>query len=753
MRFRKMTALLLALLLLLAAATPVLASEDETTKESISKADASQERFNIVFVTDNSGSLVNGNKSDPDNYRHDAISMFLDLLPDSGNNVAAIVFSGTDSETDNSDANMESECLVLNTELEPINSREDKDALMEKITAKKPSGHTDIGTALLAAAKKLDGMTEKNGLRSIIVLFTDGFTQTADKIANDEKSESKRKDPSELPVYSKSIANREKAEQIIVENGITLCGVYLSGKEGKPEDNEILNLVRRANQCDEGLSLGSLEELYIPVSNAESLTMAYKSFFSLITGTRATEFTGEYSFEVPGMGVEEININLIALGSTKKENQKIMDQTTLSIIRGDQTEIVGKELAQLLSEGSSYAVYKLQDCEPGIWKLRVNTPDLNKIESSLLISTSVSASMSVKKDTDAFLINRPVSVAAQLFSNGEALPNREAYRQYECVLEIRKADEGDRVWKTIPMEYQPDTNSYACRIMMDSFGDFHSRVVFRCGSAIQIAANSEAWSVRNENPQAPEVEPVSLVLSLTSPGTGEINLRDLVTDREDGKNVDIAVNGAGYDPDAWSYDDVSGVLYFDGVVGGSGVIYVVYTDTHGGTTTTELRVGYTDRSKEELQMLLVLLVAVLAVIFVVAFAARIIKRHCTHLQGSIKADVFLGEKRITLILQAQDCLYSDLYQILKRKKARLVKEADWIGIDEAAVDAFLSDGKRKLSGIRFGTKVNRRSKTEVCYATGITGKRSVTELNSPVQIKFTGKGSRNMVCLEYNKYL
>ena len=124
MKIKRLLALFLALLLIL----PGAVHSAEAT------GNRAAQNYNIVIVTDCSTSLVEGNCSDPDSYRFEAISMFLGLLPESGNNVSAIVFGGTNSTTDNSDKSMRSG-LKLNTELLPMDSKEDKQDLVEQIRA------------------------------------------------------------------------------------------------------------------------------------------------------------------------------------------------------------------------------------------------------------------------------------------------------------------------------------------------------------------------------------------------------------------------------------------------------------------------------------------------------------------------------------------------------------------------------------------------------------------------------------------
>ena len=83
---KKGSALLLALLLLLSLMPGSFASAEEPN--------ADVNRFNVVLVIDKSGSLrdANGQGTDPDGLRFDAMRLFLGLLTERGNNVGAVVF-------------------------------------------------------------------------------------------------------------------------------------------------------------------------------------------------------------------------------------------------------------------------------------------------------------------------------------------------------------------------------------------------------------------------------------------------------------------------------------------------------------------------------------------------------------------------------------------------------------------------------------------------------------------------------------
>lgn len=703
MKIKRLLALFLALLLILPGAVH---SAEATGKRAA-------QNYNIVIVTDCSTSLVEGNRSDPDSYRFEAISMFLGLLPESGNNVSAIVFGGTNSTTDNSDKSMRSG-LKLNTELLPMDSKEDKQDLVEQIRAVPTRGYTDIGTALLAAAEKLDGMTAKNGLKSIIVLFTDGYTETADKKKNPGAS------LEELPVYAKSLENGDKAVELIKKNDITLCGVYLQGNSSDSENSEVLDLVRRANDLPDTASASQIEELYIPVKEAASLQEAYRRFFTVISGTEAETFTGEKEFVIPGMGVTDINLQVSVTDVSLKKAQKQLDQVSVSIVRPDMTEVDTKTMSRIQYKGKNFMIFKLNDPEAGVWRVRVDGPEGVKLESSLMINADVSASMSLPGEAEGLRIKEPMEVFAQLYHKGQCLPDAEAYRQYECFLEVYRDD--DPQVKKIPLIYQADRNGFLYRVMVENYGIYYARVVFQCGSAVRVVTETEIWDFRNEVPDAPRVQEVPVTLSLLSKGVARVDLAALVQDEETIPAENITVNYGRYDASACSRE--GNILTIDGAIGGSGSIYVTYLDMGGAETMTELKIVYTDNSVREMMFVGLALV----VMYLLWMLLRWLYRKSMKLEGSLEVELPLVEHSCALRFSAQEAMGCNLKSLLRRHRYELTVQARLADYTEADIDAFMKSYRRVLSRIRFSAVRDRSTGIKQCRVIGAGSRRSVDTL-------------------------
>ena len=728
MKWKRIPALLLVMLLVLSAAAHPQAAKNLSTAE----------KYNIVIVTDCSTSLIKGNKSDPEAYRFEAISMFLGLLTESGNNVSAIVFNGTTSTTDNSDESMR-QGLRLNTELAPLNGMEEKQALVEQIRDVPAKGYTDIGTALLAAAEKLDGMTAENGLRSIILLFTDGYTETKDKQDNPDAP------MEELPVYSKSIENGNKAVEIIRENEIMLCGVYLQGESKDSENSEVLDLVRRANNIPDTASAAQVKELYIPVKEASSLPDAYKKFFTVISGTEAEPFEGEKEFTIPGKGVTDVNISLLISDVSLRQARRQLDDIQVTITRPDKSVMDTREMSRTQYAGRNFLIYKLQEPQSGVWTVRVEAPEGVELESSLIINADVSAVMELDVSKTGYQIKEPLEVFAQLQQDGRSLPDADAYEQYTCTLEVYR--DGDDEVKEIPLSYDPERNGFSYRVMVENYGIYYARVVFRCGSAVSVVSETEIWDFSNETPVAPNEQEIPVMLGLFSTGIAEVDLAALVEDEERIPEENITVNYGRYDPAACTRE--GNILTVDATIGGSGSIYVTYRDIGGAETMTELKIVYTDNSQRDI----LILAAVIVLLVLLWKLLGWFRRKSMKLEGKLMLDLPIGDQTCPLQLDAQQAVGYDLNKLLRRNRYDLLVQARRLDYSDEQVDAFLRRHRGRLARIKISSVRDREHGIERCRIAGAEGRGSVQELSPQEEyVLIELKGCRTPMRVTYDRY-
>lgn len=726
--------------------------------------------YNIVLAMDCSGSLIQGNCSDPDGYRYEAVSMFLDMLTESGNIVSVILFNGNTSLTDTSDQAMESG-LRENTPLEELTCQDDKDALKSFIKNKtfngKPAaGYTDYGTALKAAAEKLEGLSKQNGKPSVIILFTDGFIETKDKVTSPKGTPD-----SQLPVYSKALENLATAESKILQEGIELCCVYLdyANEELTPEELEdrretaekLLDMVRRANDCAEFASVEQVGDRFIHVTDASSLPDAYRRFFAVFSGAKQIPFRDRHIITIPQSGVGELNISIIASGISMDHSRSLLDQLSLTITRPDRTSVSSAELSEMISRSSTYAVCKIRDLVPGDWIIEVDSPaGYDRISSNLILNVDASASMRFSADPDKSVKGKPFMVSATLASADQTLTDASAYAGYQCTLYLRNITTGQSF--ECPMGYVSSMKGYACEVTPQSFGEYSAQIVFRCGDDIELAVAPVSWSVFNHDPVAPADLTVPITVGLGAQGYAEVNLRTLETDVTEPGAADeprvtdaetalsdlaIQVDLNGYNPDA--VEQNGDVMRINGAVGKGGVIQVTYHDTDGGSCTTELRIDYTDNTVKD--VLLVILAIVL--IFAVLLLLRLVKHKFTRLDGRLSIVLPLANTAgIPLKRDAQDSLNFSLKAILEESLGSLVIGASERGCPDGTVQKFLEQNDHVLSNVKIRAAYSKEKKRFLCLIVGAEGRGSRKILSNGESVEIAIRDSRHPLRITYERY-
>lgn len=684
MKLRRIIALLLCILLL--------------SQTAVSAAQTAGGGKNVLVVMECSGSLHQGTIcSDPNGYRYEATAILLDLLCGAGNQVGAIVFNSTPSTSDASEESMQLG-MRLNTGLMPLEDQADAAALMAQIEAIPVRGYTDIGTPLLEAAEQLQKASAENGMESVIILFTDGATQTKDKDQNLSK----------CPVFDKSVENREKAVEIIRNSGIALYGVSLGADEG--DDTEVLELVRTANT-------EHVAQRYIPVKEASSLTEAFQRFFSMISGTEPRDFDTEVRFTVPGVGVSDVRIAVTVQGATLQESERALDSLSVQIDRPDANASSG---SQMVSRGKNYAVYEIRDPEAGPWCVRVECPGA-QVQSSILLNSDLQAETFYSVSEDKIQFGESVSIIAKLYDAGQPLTSETDYTGYECRLRYQK--DGTEEIKDVDLVYLESAEGFAGPVTIRGYGTYYVWTEFSCGESITVKTPMTIWDIPNDTPDAPKNYALSAVMSLLQDGTTELNLLTLVTDKNDEnlERITIDVDTGDYPKEAVQYDDSNKMLYIDGVKGGSGKLTVTFTDDGNASAVTEVEIIFKNNAAWQMGLIVLAVVLLLLLLAFFALKRRLTERMGRKLAGYLLLTVPLRERSsVQLKVNAQSCVNRTLRDVLKMYRTELVDAAEDRHCTVADVDVFMKDYGTFLSGVKITAEPEKNSRQTLCSLSGTT---------------------------------
>ncbi len=289
-------------------------------------------RFNVVIVSDASGSMLS---TDPEGLRFEAINQFINLLAEQGNLLGAVSFADNINATE---------------ELTKVDSSEAKQKIADTLKNTPAKGDTNIGEALQKAVTMLDEAGDKD-LPSIILFLSDGNTDLKDK-----------KD------MENSLNMKADAIQAAREKDIAIYSVCLNAN--KKADVSEMEQISQATG-------GQFRE----VGSASDLQEVFNSFYNLIYGTSTTQLLDEAfdesgvletKFNVPGLGVEEINI--IIYGK--------VSEVELFDAQGQKKDVSPMEY-------NTFTMIKSTDVSAGEWKLITKGTAGNHIKINMVYNTNL----------------------------------------------------------------------------------------------------------------------------------------------------------------------------------------------------------------------------------------------------------------------------------------------------------------------------------------------------------------------------
>ena len=382
---KKSGALLLALLLLLSLMPGSFASAEEPN--------ADVNRFNVVLVIDKSGSLrdANGQGTDPDGLRFDAMRLFLGLLTERGNNVGAVVF---DQE------------IRYDSGVRKMDGMEDKKDLIREAEAFTPAYDTDIGSAVLRATQMLQGMREENDLPCMILLLTDGKTDFTTEAGQEKKQA--------------SWAVAQQALDAAKEAHITISGILLN-VDGKGDGG------RWEFQAYTQGTGGS----FVEVSRPEDLAGAFRLAFS-------NEGRAEFFFTVPSFGVEEVNV--IVEHDTAPDERTLDTLVGVEILQPDGSRYDDAEHALL---STRYILVKIPAPAVGEWQVRLVGEPEDWVDVTMVYNASMSVSLDGDRPSGAYRAYSPYTFTASVTDPGVGQIAQEELQNLRAVLAVENLATGD----------------------------------------------------------------------------------------------------------------------------------------------------------------------------------------------------------------------------------------------------------------------------------------------------------------------
>lgn len=383
-------------------------------------------RYNVVFVIDASGSML---ETDQSLWRYEAIDLFLGLATDSGNHMGAVIFNDS---------------IITAIQMQEISGKDIKMKFSQGLRNSPVQGDTDIGGAVLKAVEMLN-VEKKPELPSVIILLSDGNTE----FPYDETGER----------LNLSNQNKETAITQARDNGYSVFSVCLN------ENNEA--------------NTGELEEIsnatsgrFVEVGKAEDLKEVFGNFYNIIYSTETISIVDEKipangvldtPFSVPFAGVEELNIIISTLNP----------ETQYTLFRPDGNELTRDELTAYTIPVKTFSIIKIPKPPGGVWKIqaRGNPDDAVKIE--MVYNSDFSVRAQADPAGPDYELGNSITFTANILSNGQEITESSFYAVYTAILKVFNASDNSQVAKTL---MQAEQSGYRADYSANEAGDYYVTV-------------------------------------------------------------------------------------------------------------------------------------------------------------------------------------------------------------------------------------------------------------------------------------
>lgn len=519
--FLQIALALIAAWMCLMLSAPAAFADDASTSASQAPAN----RYNVVTVTDASGSM---NETDPNGLRNQALARFVALLAQRGNKIGAVAFG---------------EGVPLKEDLADLDTVEARRAFLEKNAQVKLENWTNIGSGLTTAVDMLDTQRDKS-LPSIILLLTDGNTDMADA---DKKQGS----------LQQKAAAIERARQA----GYKIYTVSLNAN-GKADSAELQQIAQATG--------GEFREVKKP----EDLQSVYDLFYSMAFNAQADEGKdivipdsgqAEGSFDVANVGVEEANVLI-----TGKPTDYSLTEPSGSVLGRDQ-------LAATTLATDELTAIKVEKPAGGTWKYIVKGTPGDHVRIDVVRNNDLKLSYATLNPKGGNVeAGANVELGVKLTESGKEI-SEEASKEFTGNIVITDASGKERAVE-LALTGQ---GLYAQSFKLEDHGTFTVQAKLS-GEGYEIASDPVTFNVGNSAPKKAQDIEQTVKLWPFVQNTATIDLKPGATDKE-GEGLAYTVESSSFMKDEYKIDGSN--LVMTGFSLSEGSFKIRATDKDGASAT------------------------------------------------------------------------------------------------------------------------------------------------------------------------
>lgn len=494
----------------------------ETVKAA--EEESPQNRYNVVFVTDESGSMES---TDPEKLRYEAIRMFTGYAAQSGNYMGSVSYNGG---------------IIREQQVKEVDGFEQKNSFTDRIASAKPEGFTNIGLGLKKAVETLDKDRNKD-LPSVIILLTDGNTEMPD----DDQTQ-------------KSLDMKADAIERARQSGYKIYTICLN-TDGSADVSEMQQIASATG--------GEFSEVTSPEDLEAVQTIYYKIIFAGIdSDPESIQFDQNgiavKDFEIPEIGVEEVNI--IFKG-----------QYTDYDITDPKISVYSKsELKSMSMSGTDFTLVKILNPMGGAWKATVYGSPGASINVKLLQNTSFSINTAISP-TENYKIGQKVTFNTQIYDAKGSVDDISKYRDFTGTVHITANGEE----KTYEMVL--DDKGFTYDYVIPDKGTYYAYINVAGDKMSADSNETYEFGVENQTPVPADKELTAHANRWPFiGGTASIDLKGAASD-PDKQKLTYTIESTAFNEEDYKLDGT--VLKVDGFSISKGSFMIRATDTYGAYCT------------------------------------------------------------------------------------------------------------------------------------------------------------------------